>query len=90
MDLHSFPRRKKFAAERRAQRHCSETCLLQRALRALNDVYAHRGESFTRIGQALHEALSILGPQDDAVPAFDFLHGALPFYKVRLLPKVEF
>ena len=52
-----FPRRKKTAAERRAQRHRSDARLLQRALIGLNDVHAHRGGTLTRFGWALRESL---------------------------------
>jgi len=78
-----FPRRRKSAAERRAQRQRSEARLLQHALTSLNDVQAHRGGSLTRFGHAMRSALISLGPHCDDVPATDFLDGAVPFYKVR-------
>ena len=68
-----FARRKKSAAERRAQRHRSEARFLQRALNGLNDVHAHRGGTLTRFGWALRESLLRLSgdsgmPPSPAVP----------------------
>ena len=80
---YSLPRRRKSAAERRAQCQRSEGRLLQHALSSLNDVHAHRGGSLTRFGQAMRIALISMGPHCDGVPASDVLDGALPFYKVR-------
>ena len=60
MDPPCFIRRKKTAAERRAQRHRSEARFLQRALSGLNDVHSHRGGTLTRFGYALREALTHL------------------------------
>ena len=60
MEPPSFPRRRKTAAERRAQRHRSEARFLQRALNGLNDLQAHRGGTLTRVGFALRDALTRL------------------------------
>ena len=60
MEPPSFPRRRKTAAERRAQRHRSEARFLQRALNGLNDLQAHRGGTLTQFGCALRDALTRL------------------------------
>ena len=60
METPCFVRRRKSAAERRAQRHRSEVRFLQRAHNGLNDVHAHRGGTLTRFGWALRESLSLL------------------------------
>ena len=58
MEPPSFVRRRKTAAERRAQRHRSEARFLQRALNGLNDVHSRRGGTLTRFGCALRDALT--------------------------------
>ena len=69
MDPPCFPRRKKTAAERRAQRQRSEARFLQRALSGLNDVHLHRGGTLTRFGFALRQALSHLSSCDEVLPS---------------------
>ena len=68
-----FARRKKTAAERRAQRHRSEARFLQRALIGLNDVHAHRGGTLTRSGWALRESLLRLSGDSGLPPSPTFL-----------------
>ena len=68
MEAPCFVRRRKTAAERRAQRHRSEARFLQRALNGLNDVHAHRGGTLTRFGLALRESLSRLSSGTEVPP----------------------
>ena len=68
MEAPCFVRRRKTAAERRAQRHRSEARFLQRALNGLNDVHAHRGGTLTRFGLALRDSLSRLSRGTEAPP----------------------
>ena len=69
MEAPCFVRRRKTAAERRAQRHRSEARFLQRALNGLNDVHAHRGGTLTRFGLALRDALSCLSRGTEVPPS---------------------
>ena len=69
MEVPCFVRRRKSAAERRAQRLRSEARFLQRALNGLNDVHAHRGGTLTRFGWALRESLSRLGRGTEVPPS---------------------
>ena len=73
MDAPCFVRRKKSAAERRAQRHRSEARFLQRALNGLNDVHAHRGGTLTRFGWALRESLSRFSSGTEVPPSTSFV-----------------
>ena len=55
-------RRKKTAAERRAQRARAEGRRLQHVLLALNEVHSHRGGCLTKLGKAFKVALEGLDP----------------------------
>ena len=57
-------RRKKTAAERRAQRLRAEARCAQRLLRGFDDLVAHRGCRPTRLGLALQAALRGQGCPD--------------------------
>ena len=54
-------RRKKSAAERRAQRHRSEARLVQRILLAFKECSCHRGGNLSTLGLALQQVLATAG-----------------------------
>ena len=63
------PRRRKSAMERRAQRLRAEARCVQRLLRGLSEVHAHRGGALGIIGQALLRALQEMSGRDASVAA---------------------
>ena len=65
-------RRKKSAAERRAQRRRSEARTAARLFAGLCDVASHRGGALSVWGQALHSALANVGSDRDDKESFEF------------------
>ena len=65
------PRRKKTAAERRAQRLRSEGRVMQQIFKCLNEVSSHRGGELTRLGQIMVSTLKSGGdhlqPKTDVI-----------------------
>ena len=58
-DGSQIPRPRRIVAERRAQQHSAEGRVLQRMLRSLTELGAHRGCRRTRLGDALHDVLCV-------------------------------
>ena len=57
------PRRRKSAAERRAQRARADSRALQRVLTGLRDVHEHRGCQLSRAGRVFHDILNAQNAQ---------------------------
>ena len=62
------PRRKKSAAERRAQRSRAEARVVGRLLAAFSDLSHHRGSAPTRLGRAFAAALAAGGAERPCAP----------------------